>query len=121
MHKQKKLADIGLIGLAPMGKALAYNFRECGYDVAVYNMSIIKTEELKRECENKDNDLEDYDVKNHKYNDVIEVHKDNDVEDNKDYLYLYQKITILLKIIKIMMLKITWIMMLKALLFTRII
>lgn len=45
-----KLADLGVIGLAPMGKALALNLREKGYTVAVFNRTAKKVKELEEEC-----------------------------------------------------------------------
>lgn len=41
-------ADIGLIGLAVMGRNLAINMAEKGYSVAVYNRTIKKVKELKK-------------------------------------------------------------------------
>lgn len=49
MRKQ----DVGLIGLAVMGKNLALNIANHGYSVAVYNRSREKTDSLIGEAENK--------------------------------------------------------------------
>ncbi|OCA90712.1 phosphogluconate dehydrogenase (NADP(+)-dependent, decarboxylating) [Bacillus sp. FJAT-27225] len=45
--------QIGVIGLAVMGKNLAWNMESKGYRVAVYNRSSQKTDEMKKESEGK--------------------------------------------------------------------
>ncbi|WP_269429820.1 NADP-dependent phosphogluconate dehydrogenase [Bacillus sp. B-jedd] len=45
--------QIGVIGLAVMGKNLAWNMESKGYSVAVFNRSSEKTEEMARESEGK--------------------------------------------------------------------
>ncbi|MEN8700891.1 NADP-dependent phosphogluconate dehydrogenase [Bacillus infantis] len=45
--------EIGVIGLAVMGKNLAWNIESRGYAVSVYNRSSEKTEEMLRESEGK--------------------------------------------------------------------
>ncbi|ALC90326.1 6-phosphogluconate dehydrogenase [Bacillus sp. FJAT-18017] len=45
--------QIGVIGLAVMGKNLAWNMESKGYSVAVYNRSSSKTEEMVKESEGK--------------------------------------------------------------------
>lgn len=45
--------QIGVIGLAVMGKNLAWNMESKGYTVAVFNRSSEKTEEMARESEGK--------------------------------------------------------------------
>ncbi|WP_043930693.1 NADP-dependent phosphogluconate dehydrogenase [Bacillus sp. EB01] len=45
--------QIGVIGLAVMGKNLAWNMESKGYSVAVYNRSSSKTEEMVQESEGK--------------------------------------------------------------------
>lgn len=42
----KKLADIGLIGLAVMGENLVLNMESKGYTVAVFNRSVEKVEKF---------------------------------------------------------------------------
>jgi 6-phosphogluconate dehydrogenase len=42
----KKLADIGLIGLAVMGENLVLNMESKGYTVAVYNRTVSKVDEF---------------------------------------------------------------------------
>ena len=42
----KKLADIGLIGLAVMGENLVLNMESKGYTVAVFNRSVDKVEKF---------------------------------------------------------------------------
>lgn len=49
MEKQQ----VGVIGLAVMGRNLALNIADHGYSVAVYNRSPEKTEELRKEAEGK--------------------------------------------------------------------
>lgn len=49
MSKQQ----IGVIGLAVMGKNLALNMESRGYSVAVYNRSRRKTDEMLAECADK--------------------------------------------------------------------
>lgn len=49
MSKQQ----IGVIGLAVMGKNLALNIESRGYSVAVYNRSRGKTDDMLKECEGK--------------------------------------------------------------------
>lgn len=50
MNKQQ----VGVIGLAVMGKNLALNIADHGFSVAVYNRSRSKTDELLKEASNKD-------------------------------------------------------------------
>lgn len=45
--------QIGVIGLAVMGKNLALNIESRGYSVAVYNRSRGKTDDMLKECEGK--------------------------------------------------------------------
>ncbi|MBF5067821.1 NADP-dependent phosphogluconate dehydrogenase, partial [Salmonella enterica subsp. enterica serovar Istanbul] len=49
MEKQQ----IGVIGLAVMGKNLAWNIESKGYTVAVFNRSRSKTEQILKESEGK--------------------------------------------------------------------
>ncbi|ELA47236.1 hypothetical protein VCUG_01232 [Vavraia culicis subsp. floridensis] len=51
MHTKNKQAQLGVIGLAPMGRALALNLRDKGYVVAVYNRTGSRTKEFEEECE----------------------------------------------------------------------
>ena len=45
--------QIGVVGLAVMGKNLAWNIESRGYNVAVYNRSSEKTDEMVKESEGK--------------------------------------------------------------------
>ena len=45
--------QIGVIGLAVMGKNLAWNIESRGYSVSVYNRSEEKTKEMMRESKGK--------------------------------------------------------------------
>lgn len=47
------MQQIGVIGLAVMGKNLAFNIESRGYSVSVYNRSREKTEEMMKESEGK--------------------------------------------------------------------
>lgn len=47
------MQQIGVIGLAVMGKNLAFNIESRGYSVSVYNRSREKTEEMMKEAEGK--------------------------------------------------------------------
>src|SRR4051795_1958852 len=49
MSKQQ----IGVIGLAVMGKNLAFNIESRGYSISVYNRSADKTEAMMKEAEGK--------------------------------------------------------------------
>jgi 6-phosphogluconate dehydrogenase len=49
-----KKQQIGVIGLAVMGKNLALNIADHGFSVAAYNRSPEKTKELLLEAEGKD-------------------------------------------------------------------
>ena len=42
----KKLADIGLIGLAVMGENLVLNMESKGYTVAVFNRTVSRVDEF---------------------------------------------------------------------------
>lgn len=46
MNNMKKLADIGLIGLAVMGENLVLNMESKGYTVAVYNRTVEKVDKF---------------------------------------------------------------------------
>jgi len=45
--------QVGVIGLAVMGKNLAFNIESCGYSVSVYNRSPEKTEQMLKESDDK--------------------------------------------------------------------
>ena len=45
--------QIGVVGLAVMGKNLAWNIESCGYSVSVFNRSSEKTDEMVKESEGK--------------------------------------------------------------------
>lgn len=80
--KKKKTsgtADVGLIGLGPMGKALALNLREKGYVVAVYNRTKERTDEFMHE--NGDDDMHADSVSE---NDSKNDDKTSDTNDNKN-------------------------------------
>ncbi|MFD2209995.1 NADP-dependent phosphogluconate dehydrogenase [Virgibacillus halophilus] len=49
-----KKQQIGVVGLAVMGKNLAFNIESRGYSVAVYNRSSEKTDNMMKEAGNKD-------------------------------------------------------------------
>ena len=45
--------QIGVVGLAVMGKNLAWNIESRGYSVSVFNLSSEKTDEMVKESEGK--------------------------------------------------------------------
>ncbi|ELQ75738.1 6-phosphogluconate dehydrogenase, partial [Trachipleistophora hominis] len=82
MRTTNKQAQVGLIGLAPMGRALALNLRDKGYVVAVYNRTESRTREFEKECEKEFEEVDNKgrdDVKDNKGKDNKD--KDNDTKD----------------------------------------
>src|SRR3954451_20941369 len=49
---QKKLSDIGLVGLAVMGQNLALNIADHGFQISVFNRTVEKTEKFAAENPN---------------------------------------------------------------------